>query len=326
MKQQSFSDLSWSSKSKRTRRERFLCEMEEVIPWNELEKVIKPYAPQEHPGSRGGRRGYAVRVMLRIHFCQQWYSLSDDGMEDALYDSESLRRFCLKSSSHNEIPDERSIRRFRHLLEQHQLYDKLHQRVNRFLSEKKLFTKQGTIVDATLIHAPSSTKNKEKKRDPEMSQTRKGNQWYFGMKCHHGVDAASGIIHTVMSTTAKDSDISVLPALLHGEESEVLGDKAYCSEPDKLELAEKDVTLKTPLKKPRHRELTSREKNRNRKFSARRAIGEHPFHIIKNIFKYRKVRYRGIEKNRCQQVALAFLASIYIVRKKLLKESSYAAA
>ena len=291
--------------------------MELVVPWTLLEESIRPYAARETPGMQGGRPGYPVGVMLRIYFCQSWYSLSDDGMEDSLYDSESIRRFCLGSSSLNAVPDERTIRRFRHLLEEHQLTKELHRKVNRLLSEKGIFTKEGTIVDATLIHAAPSTKNQEKKRDPEMTQTKKGNLWYFGMKCHIGVDEKSRIIHSVAATTAKDADVTVLHALLHGEETVVIGDRAYDSEADREELADKDVRLITPKKKPQNRELTEREKERNRRISSRRAPCEHPFHIIKNIFGYRKVRYKGLMKNHLHQVTLCLLANLYLVRQKL---------
>ena len=249
MTQRTFADLNWEQKEKKTRRERFLGEMELVVPWKELVKLIAPVAPRCKPGATGGRPAYPVEVMLRIYLCQTWYNLSDDGMEDTLYDSESVRRFCLGQSSVDAVPDERSIRRFRHLLETENLQEKLMQRVTRLFSDKGIMTKSGTIVDATIIHAPTSTKNESKQRDPEMSHTKKGNQYYFGMKCHVGVDAESGIVHT-----------------------------------------------------------------------ARRAIGEHPFHVIKNIFRYTKVRYRGILKNSLHLQTLCMLASLYLKRKVLMAQ------
>ena len=185
-------------------------------------------------------------------------------------------------------------------------------------SEKGIMTKNGTIVDATIIHAPTSTKNESKQRDPEMKSTKKGNQWYFGMKCHVGVDAESGVVHTAICTHAKEADITMLPALLHGEESEVIGDRAYCSEPDREELEEEGVSLLTPKKKPVGGELTESDKARNRKLSGRRAIGEHPFHVIKNIFGYTKVRYRGIKKNSLHLNILCMLSSLYLKRRVLL--------
>jgi IS5 family transposase len=318
MTQRTFAELNWASKSKTTRRERFLADMERVVPWKELEEVVSPVAPSMKPGQSGGRPAYPVSVTLRIYLCQTWYNLSDDGMEDTLYDSESVRRFCLGGADVDEIPDERSIRRFRHLLEEHKLQEKLMRRVTRMFSEKGIMTKNGTIVDATIIHAPTSTKNESKQRDPEMKSTKKGNQWYFGMKCHVGVDAESGVVHTAICTHAKEADITMLPALLHGEESEVIGDRAYCSEPDREELQEEGVSLLTPKKKPVGGELTESDKARNRKLSGRRAIGEHPFHVIKNIFGYTKVRYRGIKKNSLHLNILCMLSSLYLKRRVLL--------
>lgn len=315
MTQKTFADLNWELKQKKTRRERFLEEMAVAVPWKQLEKLVKPVAPQSEPGELGGRPGYRVAVMLRIYFCQTWYNLSDDGMEDTLYDSESVRRFCLGEAAVEGVPDERSIRRFRHLLEEHRLQEKLMQRVNRLFSDKGILTKTGTIVDATIIHAPTSTKNESKQRDPEMRHTKKGNQFYFGMKCHIGVDAGSGVIHTALCSHAKVADIEMLPALLHGEEKEVIGDRAYCSESDSEELKDKGVRLLTPKKKPVGGKLTEDERERNRRLSARRAIGEHPFHVIKNIFRYTKVRYRGIMKNSCHITTLCMLASLYLKRK-----------
>ena len=227
MSQKTFADLSWDRKDKTTRREKFLAEMSKAIPWKELESLILPVAPSVVPSDVGGRPAYPVSVMLRIYFCQSWYQLSDDAAEDSLYDIESVRRFCIGSASVEHIPDERSIRRFRHLLEEHMLPEKLMQKVTCILSQKGIVTKQGTIVDATLIHAPSSTKNETKTRDPEMSSTKKNNKWHFGMKCHIGVDEKSGIVHTVVASTAKEADITCLPALLHGEEVTVRGDSAY---------------------------------------------------------------------------------------------------
>lgn len=318
MTQKSFADLSWEQKEKKTRRERFLGEMELVVPWKELVKLIVPVAPRVEPGPSGGRPAYPVEVMLRIYLCQTWYNLSDDGMEDTLYDSESVRRFCLGKAAVDEVPDERSIRRFRHLLETEKLQEKLMQRVTRLFAERGIMTKSGTIVDATIIHAPTSTKNELKQRDPEMKHTKKGNQYYFGMKCHVGVDAESGIVHTAISTHAKEQDITMLPALLHGEEFEVIGDRGYCSEVDREELEEQGIRLLTPTKKPVGGELTEVERIRNRRLSSRRAIGEHPFHVIKNIFGYTKVRYRGILKNALHLNTLCMLASLYLKRRVLV--------
>lgn len=314
MRQRTFADLSWERKEKTTRRERFLGEMSEAIPWKELERLIEPVAPSVVPSEVGGRPAYPVSVMLRVYFCQSWYQLSDDGAEDALYDIESVRRFCTGSTSVDRIPDERSIRRFRHLLEEHELQEELMRRVTRLLSEKGIVTKHGTIVDATLVHAPSSTKNSTSARDPEMSSTKKNNRWHFGMKCHIGVDEESGVVHTVVASTAKDADITYLGALLHGEETVVRGDAAYASEVDRDELEDEGVRLLTPKKTPIGGQLTDKERENNRKLCSKRAVVEHPFRIVKCIFGYRKVRYRGLHKNFLHQLTLFMLANLYKVR------------
>lgn len=319
MNQRTFAELSWDGKGRTTRRERFLNEMAVAIPWGELEGLIEPHAARETPSELGGRPAYPVSVMLRIYFCQSWYQLSDEAAEDSLYDIESMRRFCLGTASVDGVPDERSIRRFRHLLEAHKLPTLLMQRVNRMLSEQGVFTKQGTIVDATLFHAPSTTKNATKKRDPEMSSTKKNNKWHFGMKAHIGVDEDSGIVHTVEASTAKTADITYLHALVHGEERTVRGDAAYGSESDREELADEDVRLLTPTKKPVGGELSERERARNRRLCSKRAKGEHPFRIVKCIFGYRKVRYRGLFKNYMHQTTLFLLANLYHLRNLVLQ-------
>lgn len=319
MSQRTFADLSWERKEKTTRRERFLAQMQEAIPWKELEALVRPVAPRTVPTEVGGRPGYPVSVMLRIYFCQSWYQLSDDGAEDALYDIESVRRFCVGSASVDDIPDERSIRRFRHLLEEHKLQEELMRRVTRLLSERGIVTKHGTIVDATIIHAPSSTKKESKTRDPEMSSTKKNNKWHFGMKAHIGVDEASGVVHTVVASTAKEADITYLPALLHGEETVVRGDAAYASEADREELEDRDVRLLTPRKTPPGGSLSEEDKAYNRRLASKRAPGEHPFHVVKCIFGYRKVRYKGLHKNFLHQLTLFMLANLYKVRRRLLR-------
>jgi transposase, IS5 family len=315
--QLTFSDIEWRKKCKTTRRELFLAEMERAVPWAELEKLVRPHAPKEEPGIEGGRPANSLAMMLRVYFCQQWYQLSDDAMEDTLYDIESVRRFCVGNNDREPIPDASSITRFRHMLEAGRLQEKLFKRVNKLLEEKGILMREGTIVDATIIHAPSSTKNREGKRDPEMTQTKKGNQWFFGMKCHTGVDNKSGLIHTVRATTAKASDLSQLHALLHGQEREVLADRAYCSEEEKRFWAKHGVRFLTPTKKKPGQELSATTKLFNRRLSARRAIVEHPFHVIKRIFGYQRTRYRGILKNYLQQVTLAFLANLYKLRHSL---------
>ena len=313
--QKTFADLAWERKERKTRRETFLSEMERVIPWKELERIVKPYAPRETPGLEGGRPGHPVPVMLRIYFCQNWYQLSDDGIEDTLYDSESVRRFCLGNAALESIPDATTIARFRHVLERHKLQEKLFELVRKKLETAGIMTKTGTIVDATIIHAPSSTKNESKSRDPEMSQTRKGNQWYFGMKCHIGVDEESTTVHTVTATTAREADVDQFWNLLHGEETVAIGDRAYQSKANADELYLRDAELLTPIRKRKGEELSPRMKARNRKISARRAPGEHVFWVIKCLFGYRKTRYRGLVKNYLQQVTLLMLSNLYRVRR-----------
>ncbi len=224
MKQTTFASLAFESKKKLTRRERFLREMDRVVPWARLTKLIAPH----YPRAGNGRAPMPLPTMLRIYFLQQWFNLSDPAAEDSLYDIESMRRFCGIELSDNAVPDETTILNFRRLLEQHQLTEAIFQAVNRLLADQRLLLKSGTLVDATIIAAPSSTKNADRSRDPEMTQTRKGNQWYFGMKVHIGTDRR-GIVHTVTTTTAKEADITQLPALLHGQEKAVHGDRGYYS-------------------------------------------------------------------------------------------------
>ena len=224
MKQTTFASLAFESKKKLTRRERFLAEMDQVVPWARLLKLIAPH----YPRAGNGRQPMPLETMLRIYFLQQWFNLSDPAAEDSLYDIESMRRFCGIDLGDNAVPDETTILNFRRLLERHRLTEAIFQSVNKLLSDKRLLLKSGTLVDATIINAPSSTKNEDRKRDPEMSQTKKGNQWYFGMKVHIGTDR-KGIVHTVATTTASVADITQLPALLHGQEKGVHGDRGYCS-------------------------------------------------------------------------------------------------
>jgi IS5 family transposase len=257
--------------------------------------------------------------MLRIYFMQQWFQLSDPGMEDALYDSESMRRFAHIELGTDSVPDESTILNFRHLLEEHDLTAKLFSEVQGYLEGHGLMLKEGTIVDATIIDAPSSTKNRDRKRDPEMTSTKKGNQWYFGMKAHVGVDAHSGLVHTVVCTTASVHDSQVMEDLMHGAEDTLYGDKAYANQ-EKKELFEAVggkwcVARKaTPA-----RSLSERDKNWNRRMSRVRSKGEHPFRIVKDLWGYAKVRYRGILKNACQLFTLFALANIFSARHKIIK-------
>lgn len=236
MKQKTFSDLTWEGKKKLTRREVFLAGMDAVIPWERLLELIEPH----YPKGEGGRPAMPLPVMLRIYFMQQWFNLSDPQAEDGLYDSESMRRFAGLNLEDDRIPDETTILNFRHLLERQQLTQAIFHEVRGLLEERRLLLKSGTIVDATLIEAPPSTKNQDKARDPEMQQTRKGKQWHFGMKLHVGTDRR-GIVHTLTATGAAQSDLSQMPELLHGEESAVYGDRAYWSQADRQMLEEVGV-------------------------------------------------------------------------------------
>ncbi len=224
MKQTTFASLAFDHKKKLTKRERFLREMDQVVPWETLTRLIAPH----YPKAGNGRQPMPLPTMLRIYFLQQWFNLSDPAAEDSLYDSESMRRFAGIELSQDAVPDETTILNFRRLLERHQLTEAIFRSVNRLLTDKHLLLKSGTLVDATIVSAPSSTKNEDRKRDPEMTSTKKGNTWYFGMKVHIGTDA-QGLVHTVTTTTAKDADLTQLPELLHGEETTVHGDRGYYS-------------------------------------------------------------------------------------------------
>lgn len=316
MKQLSFSELEYLAKRKTTKKERFLAEMEQVVPFNRLESIIEPHYAK--PGPKGGRPPKPLSNMLRVYLMQNWFGYSDPGMEEALYDIEALRRFADMSLVNDDIPDESTILNFRHLLEEHQLTQALLTEINGHLSEKGLTLKSGTIVDATIIHAPSSTKNQDKARDPEMSSTHKHGQWYFGMKAHIGVDADSGAVHSVEGSTASVHDSQKLDDCLHGEEEGVLGDSAYGGQEKANALAEKGTILLTPIKTKPGRKLHDLEKKANRLIASPRAKVEHMFRIVKCQFGYRKTRYRGLAKNIAQLKTLFALANLYLLRKKLM--------
>jgi len=316
MKQLSFTTAEHGLKKKKTKREKFLAEMDKVIPWQRLIKRIHPYYPTS------GRRGHppmGLEKMLRIYFLQQWYSLSDPAAEEALYDMETMRQFARIVLHDDPIPDETTILKFRRLLEENNLTEVLFSEIRGFLDDKGLLLKQGTIVDATMIAAPPSTKNQTGKRDPEMSQTKKANQWYFGMKAHIGVDADSGLVHSIEATTAKTHDSKVVDELSHGEERDVHGDKAYGNkERSLLNSDPKKRIWCMPFKKPHGGELPQWKREINRGLSSLRAKVEHPFRVIKCQFGYRKVRYKGLAKNAQQQQTLFALANLYMARERLL--------
>jgi len=313
MKQTTFAALAFDAKKKLTRRERFLREMDQVVPWARLVKLIAPH----YPRAGNGRAPMPLERMLRIYFLQQWFNLSDPGAEDALYDIESMRRFCGIELGDDAVPDETTILHFRRLLERHRLTEAIFRSVNRLLADKRLLLKSGTLVDATIINAPSSTKNAAGERDPEMTQTRKGKQWYFGMKVHIGTDRR-GVVHTITTTTAKAPDITQLPALLHGEESVVHGDRGYCSRDANAWLKKRGIRSRLQQRAAAAHPLTEAQKARNRRWSSARAFVEHPFHVIKRLWGFAKVRYRGLVKNTARVFALLALANLYRVRHRLL--------
>ena len=297
-----------------TKREKFLSEMDQVIPWARLVKVIEPF----YPKASNGRPPMGLAKMLRIYFLQQWYNLSDPAAEEALYDSETMRRFVGIENGQDTIPDESTICLFRHLLEEHRLPDRIFAEVKALLTERGLMMHQGTIVDATIINAPSSTKNEKKERDPEMHQTKKGNQWYFGMKAHTGVDKDSGLVHTVAVSAANLHDSQAMDDLLHGQETALWGDSAYQSKERQQTAEENGLAWHVNVKASRHRALTEKERQQNRERSRARAIVEHPYRIVKVLWGHTKVRYKGLLKNALQFFTLFALANVYHARRKLL--------
>jgi IS5 family transposase len=311
--QTTLAGLAWTQKKKQTRRERFLSEMDRVIPWKRLLAVIEPHYAK--PGA--GRRPKELETMLRIYFLQQWFDLSDPGAEDALYDSEAMRRFAGVELGDDAIPDESTILRFRHLLETHDLTRAIFEEIGTLLEEKGLLLKQGTIVDATIIHAPASTKNGAKARDPEMRSTSKGNNWYFGMKIHVGT-TVDGLVHTLATTNAAQSDIKQMEGLLHGEEEVIYGDGAYWKQADRKAYRAKGVRYRINRRGKRNQPLSERWRQVNRARSTVRARGEHAFRVVKQLWGFTKVRYRGLAKNTVRAYAAFGLANLYMARRSLL--------
>ena len=320
-KQMSFAQSEYAGKKKVTRRERFLGEMEKLVPWARLGGVIAPH----YPTGERGRPPIGIEGMLRIYFLQKWYARADEALEDALYDRQAMRSFAGIDLSMEAVPDATTLLKFRHLLEAHDLTRAIFAEVNGLLSERKLLMKEGTIVDATIIAAPSSTKNARKARDPEMHQTKKGNQWHFGMKAHIGADAQSGLVHTVTGTAANVADIAQTHELLHGEEKEAYADAGYLGVEKRGEIVAqgKEVQWYVAAKRSQVKAMAEgRVKELTEAFEKAkaqvRARVEHPFHIIKNLFKHRKTRYRGLAKNTAQLRSLFALANLLIARGPLL--------
>lgn len=313
MDQLTFATGTFEPYRKLTRREKFLAEMDRAVPWAELSAVIEPF----YPKAGNGRPPIGLERMLRIYFLQHWFNLSDPGAEEALYDSRAMREFVGIDLGKESVPDETTICKFRHLLEKHQLGNRLFEAVGEFLQDNGFKIANGTIVDATIIHSPPSTKNKDKTRDPDAHQTKKGGQWYFGMKMHIGVDSKTKLIHAVAVTAANVHDSQLLPDLLHGKETRVWGDSAYAGQQDAMKTAAPKASDFTHKKAARNRPLSDIDKSRNRTKSSVRSKVEHVFGVIKRVFGYTKTRYRGLEKNAHAMFVTSALANIFMARKRL---------
>jgi IS5 family transposase len=322
MKQISFADAEFAAKKKVTRRERFLAEMEQVVPWAALLAALAPHYFPDCEGRRG-RPPIGLDRMLRMYFLQQWFGLSDEGLEDAIYDSQALRAFLRIDLGREGVPDATTLLQFRRWLETRGLTESIFETVNAGLRERGLLLSKGTMVDATILAAPPSTKNREQARDPEMHQTKKGNQWHFGMKAHIGADADSGLVQSLSCTAANVADVSETANLLHGEEEVVFADAGYVGVEKREELKERQVTWHVAMKRGKLKamaegplkELTQRAETLKARVRAR---VEHPFHVVKNLFRHRKVRYKGLAKNRAQLHVLFALANLAIAKNALL--------
>ncbi|MFI8689639.1 IS5-like element ISPst5 family transposase [Stutzerimonas kunmingensis] len=318
MKQMTFADAEYAGKRKQTRKELFLIEMDQVVPWKGLIALIEPH----YPKGEGGRPAYQLMAMLRVHLMQNWFGYSDPAMEEALYETTILRQFA--GLNLERIPDETTILNFRRLLEKHELAAGILAVINGYLGDRGLSLRQGTIVDATLIHAPSSTKNKDGKRDPEMHQTKKGNQYYFGMKAHIGADTESGLVHSVVGTAANVADVTQVDKLLHGKENMVGADAGYTGVEKRPEHEGREVIWQIAARRSTYKKLSKRSalykaKRKIEKSKAQvRAKVEHPFRVIKRQFGYVKTRFRGLAKNTAQLVTLFALSNLWMVRRHLL--------
>jgi IS5 family transposase len=320
-KQFGLGDYEQSTAKKRTKRERFLAEMEAVVPWEPLVELIEPHYPRT--SSKGGRPPYPLETMLRIHLLQQWYDLSDPAMEDALIEVPTMRRFAGIALITDRIPDETTILAFRHLLEQNDLGEQIFEAVKAHLKANGMAMKQGTIIDATIIAAPSSTKNEKRERDPEMHQTCKGKQWHFGMKVHIGVDSESGLVHSVETTAANVHDLTPAAELLHGEETVVYADAGYQGIEKRSEMQGKGIGFRVAMRPGKRRALPDTPEGRvddlvETAKAHFRAKVEHPFRVIKQQFGFQKTRLRGMLKNRCKVKVLAALSNLFMARHELL--------
>ncbi|MCC6246189.1 MAG: IS5 family transposase [Rubrivivax sp.] len=310
--------LGLNLSTKRTRKRGFLEEMDRVVPWAVLVQIVEPH----YPRARTGRPPFGIETMLRIHYLQQWFGLSDPAMEEALHDVPLYREFARLDGATARLPDETTILRFRHLLERHELAADMLRVVNDLLQHKGLLLRTGTAVDATLIAAPSSTKNDSGQRDPEMRQTKKGNNWYFGMKAHIGVDTHSGLVHTVATTPANVNDLNMAGALLHGEEEAAFGDAGYQGVHKRAEA--QGPTWHVAMRPGKRSKLNPfiqpdfvAERVEAMKASIRAKV-EHPFRVLKRQFGFTKVRYRGLKKNTAQIVTLFALSNLWMARRQLV--------
>ena len=326
--QSSFSDLEYAAKKKLTRRDRFLGEIEAVTPWSAMVAELEPFYPK---GEGRGRPPIGLERMLRMYVAQQCFGLSDEGIEDAIYDSQSIRHFVGIDLARESAPDATTLLKFRRLLETHGLTRRIFETINAHLAQKGLMMREGTIVDATIIAAPPSTKNRDKARDPEMHQAKKGNQWHFGMKAHIGVDADSGLVHTLVGTAANVSDVTQAHALLHGDETDVLGDSGYQGVQKREENKDSDINWHVAMR-PGKRKVVGTDRlgrllEQYEQAKARiRAKVEHPFHVVKNLFRHRKTRYRGLAKNTAQLFSLFGLANLVMARRRLIALHSQGAS
>jgi IS5 family transposase len=317
--QASFSDLEYDAKKRLTRRDRFLAEIESVTPWTLLVAELEPFYPK---GEGRGRPPIGLEKMLRMYIAQQCFGFSDEAIEDALYDSQAIRRFVGMDLGRESAPDATTLLKFRRLLEKHQLTASIFETINKHLASKGLMMRGGTVVDATIIAAPSSTKNRDRARDPEMHQTKKGNEWHFGMKAHIGVDAESGLTHTLVTTPANTADVTVADQLLHGEETLAFGDAGYRGVEKRAAAKQKRPHWHVAMRPGKRRALPDTplgrilEKIEYYKASVRAKV-EHPFHIIKNLLGLKKVRYRGLAKNTARLYTLFGLANLLIAGRRL---------
>jgi len=316
MRQHTLAEEGFEKYRKPTRREQFLAEMDKIIPWEGLCGVIEPFYPKPEGA---GRPPIGLERMLRIHFLQHWFNLSDPAVEEALYDSRAMRSFVGIDLGREPAPDETTICKFRHILEANNLGERLFTLIREYLAENGIKVSTGTILDATIISAPSSTKNRSKARDPEMHQTKKGNQWYFGMKAHIGVDSSTKLIHSVVATPANVHDSQVLDRLLHGGETRVWGDSAYTGQGEVIRENAPHARDFTQRKGSRHQRLSDEERSRNRTKSKVRAKVEHPILVFKRIFGFCKVLYRGLAKNANRLFVVCGLTNLYMARRRLLR-------